>query len=522
MMNLADHFFKAARRYPEKLALVFPEESITYAALAERVSRLAAALRELPNEPYVALFASRSVTAYAGILAILHSGRAYVPLNPAFPAARNRYILERTQAKTIVLGPECAEHLAKLAPALESEFSALTLEAEPAVEALFSGKNVRVRRAPHVPASLVNIAEPGGERPAYVLFTSGSTGKPKGVIVRHRNVQRYLQNFLELYPISPDDRLTQQFDLTFDLSVHDMFVTWAAGATLVVYPTSLSTPIPYTHEKAVSVWFSVPSVASHIEAARQLELGALPHVRLSLFCGEKLTYNTFRLWQSVASRSRIVNLYGPTETTIAITHFEVPEGFPEGKAFRGGIPIGVPFAGQRAELRRTPDAADEAQGAGELWLSGDQVAVGYLGEPELTRERFVPGESDVRYRTGDWVERGPEGELLFVGREDSQVKIMGYRVELGEVEHALMQAAGCATALVLVDNRNGVDELVAVMPSSFEARKKELRKLLQELLPVYMLPRRYVFVPEFPLNANGKVDRGALSVRIREPASAAP
>jgi len=517
-MNLAAHFFSAARRHPHKPALVFPERSVSYAELAASVNRLSRALRERPSEPYVALLASRSVSAYAGVLAILQAGRAYVPLNPAFPAARNRYILERTQAKTLLLGPECAGAYEKLAPQLSSKLSLIALERTAELDAVLAEHPLELQIA----AESAPRAEPDGvcaettpEQTAYVLFTSGSTGKPKGVVVRHRNVQRYLQNFLELYPISSDDRLTQLFDLTFDLSVHDMFVTWAAGATLVVYPSSLASPIPHTREMNVSVWFSVPSVAAHLEASRMLDVGSLENLRLSLFCGEKLTFNTWQLWKRVAPRSRVVNLYGPTETTIAITHFEVPEDFPEATAPRGTIPIGAPFRGQHAELR--PDGLGSAPAAsGELWLSGDQIAVGYLGEPELTSERFQPAAERIHYRTGDWVERGADGQLAFIGREDSQVKIMGYRVELGEVEHALMQAAGSASAIVLVESRNGVEELVAVMPSAVKAKKKELKRLLQDALPSYMLPKRFVFVPDFPVNANGKVDRKALSESIRE------
>jgi D-alanine--poly(phosphoribitol) ligase subunit 1 len=350
---------------------------------------------------------------------------------------------------------------------------------------------------------------------AYVLFTSGSTGKPKGVVVRHRNVQRYVHNLRALYPIHAHDRLSQTFDLTFDLSVHDMFVTWAAGATLVVYPTSaLAEPIAYTQRQRVSVWFSVPSVAVLLDNLRQAEPGALPGLRLSLFCGEKLTWNTWRVWRSVAPQARVVNLYGPTETTIAISHFEIPSDLPEHAAVGGVIPIGQAFPGQRLEIRRADGTCCDIGETGALWLSGDQLSAGYLHAPELTAERFAADGGETWYRTGDLATRDAAGCVHFGGREDTQVKIMGYRVELGEIEHALMRVSGAAQVMADIVERNGVEELFAVLPAALADQKKPIREALASLLPAYMLPRRYVFATSFPRDASGKLDRNALRERV--------
>jgi amino acid adenylation domain-containing protein len=520
-MNLAGLFFDTARSHPARTALVLANSALTYEALAERVKRLQALL-EPPSEEaasLVGLFAYRSETAYAGVLAILAAGAAYVPLNPAFPAARNGYIVEKTALRTLVVSGECAGEIREWLSGSVGSFRLVSLERDPALEAIASEFRDRVTLHVATSRSSSAVREVSPDAPAYVLFTSGSTGNPKGVVVRHFNVRRYLENVLELYPVLPEDRVSQTFDLTFDLSVHDLFTTWAVGAALVVYPPSaLAAPIPFTREQGVTVWFSVPSLAAFLESSRQIERDGMPAVRMSFFCGEKLTFNTLQVWKSVAPRSRVVNLYGPTETTIAITHFEAPDEFSEEEALNGAVPIGRELRGQEAEVRREDGTCSELGETGALFLAGDQITAGYLGEPELTRARFVPRDGKTWYRTGDLAVRREPGRLEFVGREDFQVKVMGYRVELGEIEHALMKASGAAHAVADVAVvRNGIEEIFAALPLSALPRKKETRRQMKALLPAYMLPRHYFFTDDFPLNANGKIDRKALRERaVRE------
>ena len=509
--NLARAFYEAAQASPDREALVLPDETVSYGELARRAAAISSAL-EFGAHERTAILASRSAVAYAGVLGVLAAGHAYVPLNPSFPAARNLAILEKAGVSTLVVGAEAAAALAELLRLVRKPLRVIVLkDHEP------SGLStlLQLARFHTVDASLAAPPEPArvsSDAPAYVMFTSGSTGSPKGVVVTHANVQRYVESFLSLYPIVPEDRLTQTFDLTFDLSVHDQFVCWAARATLVVYPAAaLGSPLELTRQARVSVWFSVPSAIAHLESSRKLDDIGLPDLRLSLFCGEKFSFNAWKLWRRVAPNSHIVNLYGPTETTIAITHFEVPPDLPETAAPQGVVPIGKPFPGQGAEIRRDDDSPADMGEIGALWLCGDQLSAGYLNEPALTAERFVAREGKLFYRTGDRGRVAPEACLTFFGREDLQVKIMGYRVELGEVEHALRRVSASAEAVALVIERDGLEELCAVLPLSQESGKKGLRKALETLLPSYMRPRRYCFVPSFPVNASGKIDRQALA-----------
>lgn len=513
LLPLASLFYNAARAFPDRVALVTEDGDISYGDLLARVESLRRAIRPRTSER-IGILAHRTPLAYGAVQAILAEGRSYVPLNPGFPAGRNAYIARKAELSAIVVGEECAEALEALLHERTAPLELIVLDAGEWIRRIAdASENVTVvevsATSPTLPAPLL---PPPGDGSAYVLFTSGSTGEPKGVRVRQDNVQSYVRSFLELYPIRADDRVSQTFDLTFDLSVHDQFVTWAAGATLVVYPESaLRSPISWTRNQRVTVWFSVPSLAAFLESSRQVEVDGLPELRLSLFCGEKLTWKTSRLWRTIAPNSRQANLYGPTEATIAITHFEIAPDLPEDRCHQGGIPIGSAFPGQFCEIRDElgnpcPDGA-----SGELWLGGDQVTPGYLAEPTKTSERFVAQGDKIWYRTGDLVHRDPDGAIQYEGRLDFQVKVMGYRIELGEIEHALLKASEAAFSLAdVAPVRGELDEIYGILPASAASRKKEIKAKLNELLPSYMVPRKIFFVDDVPLNANGKMDRGAI------------
>ena len=517
--NLAERFYRAAESAPAREAVVHAGGSITYAGLRDMAEGLRAGLAGDAG-PFAAVLAPRSPFAYAAVQAILAEGKAYVPLNPRFPAERNAYILEKAGIGTLFAGKECLESLAALAPLLRSPLRIVCLEGPSslAAEASLRFEILPVPvRAGALPAPLKPAAGGGG----YVLFTSGSTGKPKGVRVTGDNVASYLRSFQEAYPLFPEDRVSQLFDLTFDLAAHDQFATWSAGATLVAFPeNALLAPLPFARGHRVTVWFSVPALPAFLETARQVADGALPDVRLSLFAGEKLALNTCALWRRIAPNSRIANLYGPTEATIAITHFELKADFPPERALHGGVPIGKPFPGQAAEVRDENGGVCGSGETGGLWLAGDQVAEGYVGDPAKTAERFQARDGRIWYRTGDLVSRDAEGDLHYLGREDFQVKVMGYRIELGEIEHALTAASEAAFAIADVAAlRDGLDEIYAVLPAACAPRKKAIQASLKERLPAYMVPRHFFFRDDIPVNSNGKMDRQALKAGLLARAS---
>ena len=518
--NLSYVFFESARRHPSKEALVLDSGSLTYQELLDRVEALRSGMGSVQEE-YVGILAHRSATAYSAVLAILAEGHAYVPMNPGFPPARNGYIVEKAALRTWIVGEECAPTLKGLLSQGAVPRRIVMLRESQAIRDIVAESGMPIE-------IVVSLPQPGSDprpqaiiRPdslAYALFTSGSTGVPKGVMVTHANVVSYIRSVLQLYPIFPEDRVSQTYDITFDPSVHDQFTTWAVGATLVSYPErALMSPLEWTAQQNVTVWFSVPSLAAFLESARQVVPGALDKIRLSMFCAEKLTWKTCQIWKTVAPNTRIANLYGPTEATITILHAEVPEGLPEEATFRGGIAIGKLFPGQKGEVRRDDGSICDVGEMGELWLAGDQVAPGYLGDPEKTAERFIERDGEIWYRTGDMVFVDRFGEIQYDGRVDFQVKVMGYRIELGEIEHALLKATDAAFAIAdVAPIRGEMDELYGVLPKKFATLKKETKTFLKTKLPSYMVPRKIFYTDDIPLNANGKMDRGEIKRRVVE------
>ncbi|MBS1845827.1 MAG: amino acid adenylation domain-containing protein [Actinobacteria bacterium] len=515
---MLDGFLRAAAAHPERPALEVTGERLLYGDLAERAQVLAAAI--LDREPHgapplTAVYAARSSAAYAGVLGALWAGHGYVPLNPGFPPDRLAEMLRRSGAPVLIVDRERAAIVGELLRGLEAP--PIVIDAEATIAA-------RAGRADPVPPAA------GPEAIAYLLFTSGSTGRPKGVGVTHANVTSFLAAIRERYGFGPADRFSQTFDLTFDLSVFDQFVTWDAGGCLCCPSgAQLMSPARFIRDSELSVWFSVPSLGAMMRKLRMLKPGAFPTLRASLFCGEPLPVELARAWAAAAANSTVENLYGPTEASIACTVQPFDPADESGAAeLNGVVAIGEAFGSTRTVVAG-PDLREVAPGEeGELLLSGPQVTPGYWLDAEKTAAAFVhpPGAEAVHYRTGDRVRRPlAAGEpILYLGRMDHQIKVMGHRVELGEIEAVLREASGVDAAIAvgwpLTDSGAGG---IAVFIADPGADVAALREALSERLPDYMVPRRFELLEELPLNANGKFDRLAMlaSLEAGDPLSVA-
>jgi amino acid adenylation domain-containing protein len=443
---------------------------------------------------------------YAAYLAVLRIGAAVVPLNPEFPAARTADMAAAAGLDLVVadaVQPELPLGVPWLALSVD------TATPDPAAPGPAGGT------LPPCPAV------PGGE--AYLIFTSGSTGTPKGMPILHRNVSAYLSQVIPASQAGPGSRLSQCFELTFDGSVHDLFVAWGSGGTLVVPRRGqLLSPVKFINTQRLTHWFSVPSLASFASRLGTLKPGSMPTLRHSTFGGEALTVVTGREWREAAPDSRLVVLYGPSELTVSCTEYVLPSrvaDWPE--PANGTVPIGTRYPSLEYLIL---DSEDRPATEGELCVRGPQRFPGYL-DPADNVGRFVsrdaggavhayagdtPLTEEHWYRTGDLVST-QEGLLVHCGRVDHQVKIRGHRIELGEIEALLRAQPGVRDAVVLaVDGRDGEPDLEAAVSGNC-AGAEPLYAALGARLPAYMVPRHIAILDELPVTVHGKTDRNALA-----------
>lgn len=518
-------FLRSCEQFPKRGAIDIAGCEVTYQQLAYRAKRLAATLqaRAVPDAvPLTAVFAYRSETAYAAVLGALMAGHGYVPLNRTFPTDRTRLMLERSMCRSVIVDagsePQLEALLCSIAIPLviicPDRADVTELAAKfPAHRIIGANELADAERWHPVDVSVDSIA--------YLLFTSGSTGQPKGVMVSHANMLHYLDCATKRYGFTSNDRVSQTFDLTFDLSAHDMFVAWESGACLCcLTQKQLINPCAFVNDARLTVWFSVPSTAAFMRRFGVLKPGMYPGLRLSLFCGEALPVEIVRHWALAAPNSVIENIYGPTELTIACTAYRWDNTKSPDECAQGIVPIGQPFDGMRAlivdeQLREVKHGTE-----GELLMTGPQLSLGYWQDEEKTRQAFVPvaGNNGTYYRTGDRVRRPAVNKpLVYLGRVDNQIKVRGYRVELGEVEAVVRQLSGLdgVVALGWPTTESGPDGIeVFLETDSFDT--KALVSQLKGKLPVYMLPRNVLALRRFPLNANGKYDRKALQLILEK------
>ena len=466
----------------------------------------------------VGVFGSRSEISYTGVMAGLYSGATFVPLNPTFPPARTQAMIASADLDAIVVDKGAAPQL----PAV--------LAGLPRVPPVVAPDNVALPEGvAAVTHDQLAHTEPLRDLPplssadiAYLLFTSGSTGIPKGVPVTHGNAVHFMDWAQARYGIKPSDRLSQTFDQTFDLSVFDLFVAWSSGASVyAMQPLDLLAPARFVERNALTVWFSVPSIPALMRKKNSLKPNVFPTLRWSLFCGEPLPRASAEAWQAAAPDSIVENLYGPTELTIAcLVHRWDPQTSPA-LCVNDVVPIGTPFDGlKELLLDESRQPLDGVQQPGELCVSGPQTVPGYWRNPEKTAEQFVeltvPGGARERfYRTGDRVQRLDNGDYVYLGRVDHQVKVLGHRVELAEIEAVIGRHPGVAQGVAMGwPVRDGSAEGIVAFVTGTGVDAEHLIADVRRVLPDYMTPRSVVILDTLPLNANGKVDRPVLMKRL--------
>jgi amino acid adenylation domain-containing protein len=519
-------FLKSVKEFPENPALCVKSNWLSYKDFDLRARKLATAIEQVrPNRPRIGIFSSRSETGYIGTIAALFLAASFIPLNKNFPAERTSTMIDLAELDAIIVDNES---LVACRKALESSKRQITLFLPATAKNQLAPKTFPNGTSYFMED--IDSVEPWAAEKfihfnevAYILFTSGSTGTPKGVPVLHSSVQHFISVNQSRYKITPNDRLTQTFDQTFDLSIFDMFMAWSHGACLCVpQALELLSPFKFIREKGVTVWFSVPSVASILIQTQQLKAHTLNSLRLSLFCGEALAEEVAVKWQEAAPHSILENLYGPTELTISCAVYRWQSPFSPTHCTNGIVPIGKIYPGLDYKIVDS-EFNEVSQGeAGQLIVAGPQTFPGYLNRPDLTEGAFVQlknknGEMQPYYLTGDFVKLSAVAGLTFMGRKDRQIKVQGYRIEVAEVECALRKCEGVTEAAVVgIAEKNSVAKGLRAFISGYKPDAQKIEEALARNLPVYMRPTEILVLNEMPRNVNGKTDYHQLSAMSQQ------
>lgn len=513
--TLVELFEAVAARFPDRVAVTADDRRLTYRDLDARAGAIARSLRESGAGPgsRVGLLVPRASALPVGLLGILKSGAAYVPLDPGHPVRRIAWALDDTDVTRIVTTPELAERFG-------SELGA---------DLVLVGDDVTDERVD-------NGAAP--EDLAYVVHTSGSTGLPKGVQVEHRHVVRLFAATRDLFHTDENDVWTLFHSIAFDFSVWEFWGALLSGGRLVVVPQPVARSPRDLHgllrREQVTVLSQTPSAFTRLAAVDERSDSRLRDLRVVVFGGERLEPAALRSWfdRYGERRPRLVNMYGVTEVTVhasyrALTAADA-DAHADADASRGASPIGVPLADLAFQVLDETGRPVPEGTPGELYVSGAGLARGYLNRPQLQKERFLElvGADDVIrrwYRTGDRVVALGEGDgdsggsgyggYGYLGRTDDQMKIRGYRVEPGEIEAVLLADPDVHAAVAVAHEYGEGDVRVLAhvasgRPASVLAPR--LGELAASSLPPHMRPSAYVVLPELPITPNGKVDRGRL------------
>lgn len=488
--NVLSPFIENIGKFGERNSFCVNNKFYTYKDLGECISKIRSELGRTDfHNNKVGLAVNDDLETYASIFALWLEGCSYVPLHPNWPKERCMDICEQVELD-LVLDSSAVSRYEEI-----KVISTTSLH--------YNGDNL-------CPKDNVDDDEL-----AYILFTSGSTGKPKGVQLSRKNLASFINAFFAIYSIDENDRCLQCFDLTFDLSISSYLTPLLKGAC--VYTVS-SDGIKYSYiaglieDEHLTFALMAPSTIKYLRPYfNEIDCSSLKY---SLFCGEALPLDITEEWSQCAQNAIIDNVYGPTEDTIFCSTYRY-ERTGGNKTHNGILSIGKPMLNCGMVIFDDQNNECSIKVMGELCLSGPQLTKGYHKNEKKNRESFFEKDGVVWYRSGDLCYKDSEGDILYSGRLDHQVKIQGFRVEMGEIEyHSKEYLHGTSVVALAFENVKGITE-IALFIESNDFDTKPLLDYLRTKMPHYMIPAHFYFVPKFPLNSNGKTDKVVLKSLIK-------
>ncbi len=499
---LGQLFSDIVEQHKERIALRYDTRVVTYVELDALADKIAAFLREqgVGKHDVIGIFGSKEPIVYASILASLKLGAIYTNIDEENPKVRLEKIILTAQPKILISDHQPSSDITSSAQELEIPLFFLE-------EARLEAYDGSASQA---------ATEVTGSDPAYIMFTSGSTGMPKGVLVSHANIISFFSWSIERYGVTPEDIFAQVSPLYFDNSVFDLYTALFSGASLApIKKERLKSPLELVKsvdQLGCTIFFSVPSLLIYLTTMRVLDGSVMQRVRTFTFGGEGYPKSELKkLYDLYSPSATFINVYGPTEGTCICTSYEITEM--DFKELEGLPPLGRLNRGFDHLLLDEHRKPVEVGETGELCLLGPNIALGYYNDSKRSDQVFIANPLQKRfvqkmYLTGDLVDVDEEGLLHFRGRRDNQIKHMGYRIELEEIENAINTLAFVNQSAVIYERvQSGYGKIIAFIATDDEIQEREIKQVLQGFLPVYMIPNILHKQSHLPKNANGKVDK---------------
>lgn len=489
---------QAAERFKNKIVFEDKDGAISFEDLRTKSRIVGSELLEkveTGRKCPVIVYLPKSINSIISFMGSLYSASPYVPIDYAIPMARMEKTVENLRPTAIITDSEGKEKLAPL------NLDTTILIFDELVNGQLNDEAVDM--------ALDSVCDLD---PAYIMYTSGSTGVPKGVTISNRGVLDYIEWIVETFPIDGNSVIGMQSAFHFDNSVFDMYTAFYTGAKTMIIPEILfmypEKLMDYMAESRISVIFWVPTVMISVANGGVLEK-PLPDLKLILFAGEVMPNTQLNIWRKYLPDCMYVNMYGPTEATDIATYYVVDREYENHET----LPIGKVCANMRALILNDEDKQCKVGEQGELCISGTGIALGYWNAPEITAKAFVQNPLNTKYhdriyRTGDLVYENEEGNIIFIGRKDSQIKLRGNRIELGDLESAAAAIENVDSACALFDADK--QEIVLFIETTAEIVARKFKMELKKYVPAYMVPARIVTMEKFPHTPSGKIDRVGL------------
>lgn len=493
MRNILEYLEDTEKKYPHRVAVDDGQRSFTWKELGEASRKMGTAFAEKISrgEP-VAVLAEKSSITLAAMFGAVYAGGFYVVIHPSQPAKRIQEILNVLEPRLIVTDEDTGLILK------QTDHQGDTYKMEDALGRQEDRKLLQSIRADSRDTDIL-----------YGIFTSGSTGTPKGIVVSHRAVMDFISHFVQIFDLTVQDRIGNQAPFDFDVSVKDIYTSMLTGAALIIIPKEMFSIPPrlldHLCEKKVTVLIWAVSALTLVATLRGFSYKIPGTVKKILFSGEVMPAKQLRIWQSALPWAEFVNLYGPTEITCNCTYHRVRKVLQDGEK----IPIGEAFPGRKVFLLDENGEEILSPGViGEICVSGESLSEGYYHDLEGTKKKFVDrriekGKTERCYKTGDLGYHDRDGMLYFSGRKDFQIKHMGHRIELEEIQCAMEQIHGVERAICVMDEKK--NRLAAFYLGDISPHR--IREEMKDKLPVYMIPHKFIKTDVMPLNKNGKIDR---------------